>query len=65
MLLARARVLCLIAPPRRYRQAVPLLFKCGERTQSERCKSLVVLADAREALRLAEAALAEQRFKVR
>jgi hypothetical protein len=41
-----------------------LLFKCGERAQSERCKSLVILADAREALRLADVALTEQRFKV-
>ena len=46
-----------------YRRAVPMLFKVGERAQSERCKTLVILADAREALRLAEIALKEQRFK--
>ena len=27
-----------------------MLFKVGERVQSERCKTLVVLADAREAV---------------
>ena len=40
-----------------------MLFKVGERAQSERCKTLVILADAREALRLADIALNEQRFK--
>ena len=51
-------------PRHSYRRAVPLLFKCGERAQSERCKSLVILADAREALRLADVALEQHRFKV-
>jgi hypothetical protein len=59
------RMQCNYSHPRRYRRAIPLLFKCGERAQSERCKSLVILADAREALRLANVALAEKRFKVR